>query len=58
MKRTEFIKKLFRYLLFLLLAVVAIITGSRATLVSDCSSCAGKGICNGESDCSQYLSKK
>jgi len=57
MKRIEFIKKLFRYLLFALLAVIAAIAGSRATLASDCSSCPGKGVCRGESDCSAYLKK-
>jgi hypothetical protein len=58
MKRTDFIKKFFRYLLFILLAVIAMITGSRVSMASDCSSCAGKGICRGESDCSQYINKK
>jgi hypothetical protein len=58
MIRSEFIRKLFRYLLFMLLAAIAAVAGSRATLASDCSSCPGKGICNGENDCSPYLRKK
>jgi hypothetical protein len=57
MDRNQFIKMIFRYLLFVFLAVIAMITGSRVTLASDCTSCAGKGICRGESDCSQYIKK-
>jgi hypothetical protein len=57
MNRNDFINKLFRYLLLALLAVIAAIAGSRATLASDCSSCPGKGVCRGESDCSAYLKK-
>jgi hypothetical protein len=58
MNRNEFIKKAFRYLLLAFLVLIAAITGSRVTLASDCSTCAGKGICRGESDCSQYIKKK
>jgi hypothetical protein len=58
MNRNEFIKKVFRYLLLAILALIAAVTGSRVTLASDCSTCAGKGICRGESDCSQYIRKK
>lgn len=58
MNRDQFIKRLFRYLLLIVLAVIAMITGSRVTMASDCSSCAGKGICRGESDCSRFISKK
>jgi hypothetical protein len=57
MNRNEFINKFFRYLLFIILAVIAAVAGSRATLASDCSTCAGKGLCSGESDCSRYLKK-
>jgi hypothetical protein len=56
MKRSEFVKKVIRYLLFGLLALVAVVTGSKAVTGSDCSSCPGKGICAGESDCSTFLS--
>jgi hypothetical protein len=58
MNRDKFIKVLFRYLLLIVLAVIAMITGSRVTMASDCSTCAGNGICKGESDCSQYIKKK
>jgi hypothetical protein len=57
MKRVEFINKAIRYLLFGLLAGIALLTGGRALTGSDCSSCPGKGICTGESDCSTYLSE-
>jgi hypothetical protein len=55
MNRTDFIKTAFRYLLFSLLALIAIVTGSKAVLASDCSSCPGKGICKGDIDCDKYL---
>jgi hypothetical protein len=58
MKRVEFINKAIRYLLFGLLAGIALITGSRIATGTDCSSCPGKGICSGESECSTYLSDR
>lgn len=57
MNRTDFIKKVIRYVLFGLLAVVAAVAGSRIVTGNDCSACPGKGICNGDSDCSKYLSE-
>jgi hypothetical protein len=57
MNRNEFVKKVVRYLLFGLLAGIALLTGSRIVTGSDCSSCPGKGICQGETDCSIYLSE-
>jgi hypothetical protein len=58
MNRIEFVKKIIRYLLFGLLGGIAFLTGSRIAAGSDCSSCPGKGICVGESDCSTFLSDK
>ncbi|MGD0581676.1 MAG: hypothetical protein ABR974_01880 [Bacteroidales bacterium] len=55
MNRTDFIKTAFRYLLFGLLAFIAIVAGRKAVPASDCSSCPGKGICKGEIDCEKYL---
>jgi len=55
MKRNEFIRKIIQYLLFGILAGIAIFLGSKAVSGTDCSSCPGKGICNGEIDCSIYL---
>jgi len=57
MNRIEFIKKVIRYLLFGFLAGIALLTGSRIVTGSECSSCPGKGICRGETDCSTYLSE-
>jgi hypothetical protein len=55
MKRNEFIRKIIQYLLFGILAGIAIFLGSRAVSGTNCSSCPGKGICSGEIDCSKYL---
>ena len=57
MERSEFIKKIIRYLLFGLLALVAVVIGNKVVTGSDCSSCPGKGICKGETDCSTFLSE-
>ncbi len=57
MNRNEFLKKVIRYLLFGLLAVAAAITGSKVAIGADCSTCPGKGICSGETDCSKFLSE-
>ena len=57
MNRTEFLRKLVRYMLFLLLGIIAIALGNRIVAGSECTACPGKGICTGESDCSKYLSE-
>jgi hypothetical protein len=57
MNRNKFLNKVIRYLLFGLLAIAALITGSKAVSGTDCSSCPGKGICAGETDCSNFLSE-
>jgi hypothetical protein len=56
MKRSDFLNKLIRYILLVLLAGVAVVLGTKAVTGSDCSSCPGSGICKGESDCSKFLS--
>jgi hypothetical protein len=56
MDRTEFLKKVMRYLLFGILAFIAAATGSKVVTEVNCLSCPGKGICSGESDCSTFLS--
>jgi len=59
MNRNDFLRRAVRYLLFGLLAFMAAITGSRAVVKGvECSSCPGKGICAGETDCSTFLSDK
>ncbi len=57
MNRLEFFNKLIRYILFFILAGIAIVLGSKAVTGNNCSSCPGNGICKGESDCSIYLAK-
>jgi hypothetical protein len=57
MNRSEFLRKLIRYILFIILAGIAVILGSKAVTGNNCSSCPGNGICNGESDCSIYLAE-
>jgi hypothetical protein len=56
MNRNEFLRKLIRYMLFLLLGIIAFALGNKVVTGSDCSACPGKGICSGESDCSKFLS--
>lgn len=57
MNRGEFLKRLIRYLLFGLIAAIAVMIGSKAVSAETCSSCPGKGICKGKIDCSTYLSE-
>jgi len=57
MNRAEFFKKIIRYTLVIILAAVAFVLGSRSVSANNCSGCPGIGICNGESDCSKFLSE-
>ena len=54
MTRNELLKKLGRYILLILIAVIAISLGKKISGANDCSTCAGKGICNGKTDCNKY----
>ena len=54
MTRKDFSDKIIRYLLFALLAIIALISGRNANVTADCNSCPGKGICKGETDCQEY----
>jgi hypothetical protein len=54
MTRNELIKKLGRYILLLLIAMIAISLGKKVSGVNACSTCPGKGICNGDTDCNKY----
>jgi hypothetical protein len=58
MNRTEFLKKAIRFILFGVLALIAVLTGGRAVIGNECTACPGKGICRGESDCSIFLSDR
>ena len=53
--RKEFLNKLFRIMLISVLAAIAILLGGRVSSGQNCAECAGKGLCRGESDCSNYL---
>ena len=52
--RLQFLDKLIRGLLVAFLAFLALTLGSNAVKGNDCSSCPGKGICKGETDCDKY----
>jgi len=54
MSRDDFFKKLGRYILLMLMALIVFALGSRIVTGKDCSACPGKGICNGESDCNKF----
>lgn len=54
MSRNDFFKKLGRYILLMLIALIVISLGKRITGGNDCSACPGKGICNGKTDCNKY----
>jgi len=56
--RTDFLKKLIRFLLVSFLAVIALALGNRTVSGRNCNNCPGKGICKGEVDCSKYLKGK
>jgi hypothetical protein len=54
MTRPDFFKKLIRYMLLLLITIIALALGNKVVTGSNCSSCPGKGICSGETDCNKY----
>lgn len=54
MRREDFFKKILRLALLAILALIAFTLGGRVVTGQDCSSCPGKGVCNGETDCSKY----
>jgi hypothetical protein len=56
--RKEFLNRFARMMLLALLGALSVILGRKAVSGTDCSSCPGKGICLGESDCSTYNNKR
>jgi hypothetical protein len=57
MTRNELLKRLGRYILLLLIAVIAISLGKKVSGENECSTCAGKGICSGNKDCNKYKAR-
>jgi hypothetical protein len=55
MTRYDFFKKLGRYILLVLIAVIAISLGKKIVSGNACAKCPGNGICNGKTDCNKYL---
>ncbi|MBN2864070.1 MAG: hypothetical protein JXN62_12965 [Bacteroidales bacterium] len=47
-------KKIVRAGLFALLALLVFIIGNKVVTGKECTGCPGRGICNGETDCSKY----
>jgi hypothetical protein len=54
MTRNELIKRLGRYILLLFIAVIAFSLGKKVAGENKCTTCAGKGICTGNTDCNKY----
>jgi hypothetical protein len=54
MTRNELIKKLGRYALLMLMAMIVLLLGNKVVAANNCNTCAGKGICNGKTDCNKY----
>ena len=54
MNRNDFLIKLARYFLYLLMASIVFALGNKVVTTGDCSGCPGKGICTGKTDCNKY----
>lgn len=54
MTRIEFFKKIMRFALLAITGLLVLVLSRRIITGSDCSVCAGKGICKGETDCSKF----
>jgi len=54
MKRDEFFNKAGRYILLLIIAMIAAALGNKVVTGSNCSACSGNGICKGETDCNNF----
>jgi hypothetical protein len=54
MNRLDFIRRIIKFVLLLLLAVIAFALGNKVVTGKDCSECPGNGICNGKTDCEKY----
>jgi hypothetical protein len=54
MIRSDFFRKLIRYFLLLLMAIIVIALGNKVVTEKNCSGCPGYDNCNGKSDCGKY----
>lgn len=54
MTKNDFVKKLVRIGLLAALALIVMALGNKVVTTRACSQCPGKGVCNGETDCSKY----
>jgi hypothetical protein len=54
MTRKDLLKKLGRYALLMILAVIVLLLGNKVVAANNCNTCAGKGICNGKTDCNKF----
>jgi hypothetical protein len=54
MTRKELLKKLGRYALLMIIAVIVLLLGNKVVAANNCNSCPGRGICNGKTDCKKY----
>jgi hypothetical protein len=54
MTRNELLKRIGRYILLMLVAIVVISLGRKITAENDCKVCAYNGICSGKTDCNKY----
>jgi hypothetical protein len=56
--RADFLNTMIRIIMASLLTLVAVSLGRRISIGNNCRNCPGKGICNGEEDCSRFLANK
>jgi hypothetical protein len=57
-KRADFLKKLIQVILALMLGIIVLVLSRRTVTGNKCIGCPGKGICRGETDCSNFLAFK
>ena len=53
MSRANFLKKLMRYLLLMLIAAIVLALGNKVVSASDCSTCPVNGQCKGKAYCTK-----
>jgi hypothetical protein len=56
--RAGFLKNMIRIIMGSFLVFIAVVLARKITIASDCSSCPGRGICKGDSDCEKFLTER